>query len=96
MKSFIASCAFMGMAVLAGSAIASPLGVSGKPGATEALTTRVAIVCIRDDRGWHHMRGERRVTCRPAMPREGAKFWKWRCDGPRCGYWHRHENRWND
>jgi hypothetical protein len=42
------------------------------------------------------MRGERRVTCRPAMPREGAKFWKWRCDGPRCGYWHRHENRWHD
>jgi len=51
-------------------------------------------VCIRDDRGWHYMRGTRRVVCRPARP-QGA-FWGWKCEGPRCGWWHRNDRRWHD
>jgi hypothetical protein len=62
---------------------------------TETIATTVAtFVCSRDDRGWHYMRGSRRVTCRPAHP--GGRFWAWRCEGPRCGWWHRNERRWHD
>lgn len=39
--------------------------------------TPVAIYdCRRNDRGWHHMRGERRITRRPARPGEsGGNVW---------------------
>jgi hypothetical protein len=47
---------------------------------------------MRDERGWHYMNGQRRVICRPARPR--GNFWNWRCEGPRCGWWHRNERRW--
>jgi hypothetical protein len=61
----------------------------------EGLVTKAAtFVCERDERGWRYMRGERRVTCRPARP--SGRDWGWRCEGPRCGWWHRHERRWND
>jgi hypothetical protein len=63
--------------------------------ANESLVTKAAtFVCERDDRGWHYMRGDRRVTCRPVRP--SGRDWGWRCEGPRCGWWHRHERRWND
>ena len=91
MKSLIARCAFMGMAVLAGSTLGSPHGVSGKPRATEVLATQVAIDASAMLAS-HLLRGESPRHLPPAMPREGAKFWKWRCDGPRCGYWHRRKS----
>jgi hypothetical protein len=60
----------------------------------DSLVTKAAtFVCERDDRGWRYMRGDRRVTCRPARP--SGRDWGWRCEGPRCGWWHRHERRWH-
>jgi hypothetical protein len=95
MKAVLAASAFAILAGFAGSASAGPLGGSMDRLNGENLTTRVAtFVCSRDDRGRHYMRGSNRVTCRPARPR-GAD-WGWRCEGPRCGWWHRHNNRWHD
>lgn len=92
MKMMIATAALF--AGLATAASAGPAGLADRPVVDAGLTTKVAtMICVRDDRGWHQMRGSRRVTCRPARPR-GAE-WGWRCDGPRCGWWHRKENRWN-
>lgn len=79
---------------LATTASAAPLGARS-PVEDQALISKVATyVCTRDDRGWHYMRGNRRMVCRPARPR-GA-FWGWKCEGPRCGWWHRNERRWHD
>jgi hypothetical protein len=79
---------------LATAALAGP-APGQRPATNEALISKVAdYVCIRDERGWHHMRGTRRVVCKPVRPR-GA-FWGWRCEGPRCGWWHRNDRRWHD
>ena len=84
MRTLLAAC---GLAILwASPSAAVPL--TGNAPQTETITTTVAtFVCTRDERGWHYMRGDRRVTCRPARP-EG-RFWGWHCEGPRCGWWHR-------
>jgi hypothetical protein len=83
----------VGAGVFAAAATAAP--VSRAPLSGDQLVTPAATyVCGRDDRGWHYMRGQRRVTCRPARPR-GA-LWGWRCEGPRCGWWHRQNRRWHD
>jgi hypothetical protein len=96
MKRLLTTCAFIGFAALAGQAIAAPIGANKSVGA-EGLVSKVATyVCSRDDRGWHYMRGSHRMKCRPAIPHGGAKVWGWRCEGPRCGWWHRHDHRWND
>jgi hypothetical protein len=78
--------------------VAGPVGSPGQRPVTENIATSVATFdCRRDDRGWHYMRGERRLTCRPDRPREGAaSLWGWRCEGPRCGWWHQRERRWHD
>jgi hypothetical protein len=91
MRTLLAACGF---AILwAAPSAAVPL--TGSTPQTENITTKVAtFVCSRDEHGWHYMRGDRRVTCRPARP-EG-RFWAWHCDGPRCGWWHRNERRWYD
>jgi hypothetical protein len=90
-------CAVGALVVGAGlfsvSATAAP--VSRAPLSGDQLVTPAAtFVCTRDDRGWHYMRGQRRVTCRPVRPRGAA--WGWRCEGPRCGWWHRNNRRWHD
>jgi hypothetical protein len=79
-------------------AIAAPAGSMAHRFAAQDQVVPIATDdCRRDDRGWHYMRGERRTTCRPARPREGAaSFWGWKCDGPRCGWWHQKERRWHD
>ena len=80
---------------ISGIAMAAPM--TSAPKSDDILVTGVATyVCARDDRGWHYMRGDRRTTCRPARPSEGARFYGWRCEGPRCGWWHRNERRWHD
>ena len=63
-------------AVLVGACIsatvtaAAPIGGAIGGRSSEGLVTKTATyVCTRDDRGWHYMRGERRVTCRPVAPR---------------------------
>lgn len=96
MKAVLAAFAFAGITALATSAGAAPIGHHGL-GAEPAAATKVATyVCVRDDRGWHYMRGNRRVVCRPAVPDGGARVWGWHCEGRRCGWWHRREHRWND
>jgi hypothetical protein len=97
MKSSLISAAVLAVATLwAGTAGAAPIGNGATlaPGAEPLVSKVAAFVCVRDDRGWHYMRGERRTTCRPVRPR-GA-HWGWHCEGPRCGWWHRHERRFYD
>ena len=96
MKSHLVSAALLATATLwTGAAVAAPIGsASAAPGA-EPLVSKVAtFVCVRDDRGWHYMHGQRRVSCRPVRPKGVA--WGWHCEGPRCGWWHRHERRFYD
>jgi hypothetical protein len=97
MKPHLVSAAVLAAATLwAGTAAAAPIagGAGPAPGA-EPLVSKVAtFVCVRDDRGWHYMHGQRRVSCRPVRPR--GEHWGWRCEGPRCGWWHRHERRFYD
>jgi len=41
--------------------------------------------------GWHyHVRGDRRSCFR----RPGIRFWTWRCEGPRCDWYHSRDRRW--
>jgi hypothetical protein len=93
MKAILLSAAVLAASTLwVGTAGAAPIANNrAAPGAESLLSKIATFVCVRDDRGWHHMRGERRVTCRPARPKGAA--WGWHCDGPRCGWWHRHERR---
>jgi hypothetical protein len=91
MRTILAACAFT--ALCAASTGATQLKTTSPQ--TDSIATRVATyVCSRDERGWHYLRGDRRVTCRPARP-EG-RFWAWHCEGPRCGWWHRNDHRWHD
>ena len=99
MKTFFATLALLaGGALAVGPSLAAPVGTpSHRPAAEHLATTVATFDCRRDHRGWHYKRGERRVTCRPTRPREGAaRIWGWRCEGPRCGWWHQHERRWHD
>lgn len=65
--------------------------------AENSITPVATYHCRRHDRGWHYLRGERRVTCRSARPREGGtNLWGWKCEGPRCGWWHQKERHWHD
>jgi|KBSSwiStaDraftv2_1062776.scaffolds.fasta_scaffold1905619_2 hypothetical protein len=94
-KALLASLAFAGLVASAAAAGAGPLGSTAPAG--ESLVTNVATyVCIRDDHGWHYMRGSSRVTCRPERPKDHPQFWAWHCDGPRCGWWHKKEHRYFD
>jgi hypothetical protein len=99
MKTIYATVALLAMGVLsAGPSLAAPAGSAAHRVTSQNLAAPVATFdCRRDERGWHYLRGERRVTCRPARPTEGgAHLWGWRCEGPRCGWWHQNERRWHD
>lgn len=95
MKAMIAG-AILTLATLTGSASAAPLGgiIDTQVGGQGLVTQVATFVCRRDDRGWHYLRGKRRVTCRPARPR--GMGWGWHCEGRRCGWWHGKDHRWND
>ena len=97
MKTFYAALLVTGV-LFTVPAIAGPTGSAAHRLAAQDQVTPIASYdCRRDDRGWHYMRSERRVTCRPDRPREGAaSLWGWRCEGPRCGWWHQRERRWHD
>jgi opacity protein-like surface antigen len=48
--------------------------------------------CQLGPRGWHYhtSRGDR-IVCNP---RPAGSFYGWRCEGPRCGWWHGTLRRW--
>lgn len=90
-----------GLLCLAGAA-ASLMALSGTANALTALQpvagepAMIQIAdrhCDRDDRGWHTMRGDHRMSCRPSRP---SRDWIWHIEGGRSGWWHRREHRWND
>ena len=94
-KTLLASFVVAALATCAVSANAAPIGAD--QARSGGWITKVAIgECRRDERGWHRMRGERRENCRPARPAEGGKMWGWKCEGPRCGWWHSKEKHWHD
>jgi hypothetical protein len=67
---------------------------ANRPAGHEPSFTKVVnVVCIRDDRGWHRMHHNRRVTCRPVRP---SREWGWHTEGGRSGWWHQKERRWHD
>ena len=89
----ILSMAGAAASILALSASANAM-TTARPGITDPSYTKVATyVCIRDDRGWHYMRGDRRNTCRPVRP---SREWGWHTEGGRSGWWHMKEHRWHD
>ena len=94
MKASYATIASFAFAIFSATAVMAapraPMPVATDEGSISKAAT---FVCQRDDRGWHYMRGDRRVTCRPVRP--SGRDWGWRCEGPRCGWWHRHEKRWH-
>ena len=95
-KTLLASFVVAALATCAGSANAAPTGAPNEA-TSGGWITKVAIgECRRDERGWHRMRGERRENCRPTRPAESGKMWGWKCEGPRCGWWHSKERRWHD
>jgi len=96
MKTRLLGAAVLAAATLwAGTAGAGLIGAGTRAPEAEPLLSKVAtFVCARDDRGWHYMHGSRRVTCRPVRPH--GVHWAWHCEGPRCGWWHRHEHRFHD
>ena len=50
--------------------------------------------CRSGPNGWHyHTRRGVRVACRPARP--GFRYWTWRSEGNRSGWWHSRDRRWN-
>lgn len=47
--------------------------------------------CQLGEGGWHyHFRGDRRSCFR----RPGIRYWTWRCEGPRCDWFHSRDRRW--
>ena len=58
-----------------------------------SFTKVVNIVCTRDDRGWHRMNRDKRVSCRPVRP---GREYSWRSEGGRSGWWHKKNHRWHD
>jgi hypothetical protein len=94
MRSFI----LLSGAVLAlgiGTSIGSATQLRLAPRGSSEFVTKVASRnCLRDEKGWHYMDGSKRHDCKPDRP--SGKDWAWRCDGPRCGWWHAKEKRWND
>jgi hypothetical protein len=58
------------------------------------LVHNVHRACVLGQRGWHyHNRRGDRIECRPVRP--GYRYWTWRSEGGRSGWWHSRERRWN-
>ena len=90
---------FYAFAIAAAAAVGGISAASALPAARPAAQERIVsdiatFPCVRDERGWHHMRGDRRVSCRPARPH--GREWNWHNDGGRYGWWHRRDRRWHD
>jgi hypothetical protein len=96
MKTLFATA--LGLGLWATAASAAPLGAP----ATDAYTkTEPPITevrhggryCARGPAGWHfHDRYGQRVACAPPPPGPRG-YWRWRHDGPRPGWWHTRERR---
>ena len=80
---------------------AAPLGTFAK----NAITSDAPLIelvhngnghraCELGQRGWHyHNRRGDRIECRPVRP--GYRYWVWRSEGGRSGWWHSNERRWH-
>jgi hypothetical protein len=80
-----------------GAASAAPIGNLGSAPAVENGVVQVHgrhSTCELGVAGWHRSpRRGVRIACRPQRPR--GNFWIWRSEGPRHGWYHRHERRWH-
>ena len=85
--------------ILASAASAAPIGSIPRDTVTDDAplvqpVNGVHRACGRGPNGWHyHTRRGVRVACRPARP--GFRYWTWRSEGNRSGWWHSRERRWN-
>jgi hypothetical protein len=100
MKSILTAAALAAAAVLtAGTANAAPLGGLPVPVSENGLVQKihngdVHRSCELGNRGWHyHSRYRGRIECRP--PRPGFRYWTWRNEGGRQGWYHSRDRRWN-
>ncbi len=84
--------------LFASAAGAAPLGNFSKDAAPSAdplvqLVHNVHRACSVGPNGWHfHTRRGVRVACRPVRP---GRYWTWRSEGGRNGWWHSRERRWH-
>ena len=85
--------------MFASAAAAVPMGSAARDSISPdaSLVERVNGVhraCAAGPNGWHyHTRRGVRVACRPARP--GLRYWIWRSEGGRSGWWHSRDRRWN-
>lgn len=95
----LSKIAAVGAALFAMSATAASAapgaGLGSKPGVASGIIQVHGVHgrCELGPAGWHrNPRPGVRIACRPPRPR-GA-YWMWRSEGPRHGWYHRHEKRW--
>ena len=89
----VALIALIALGLATSNASATQIGVA-PPNRSELAMKVADRDCMRDEKGWHYMEKERRHACKPKRPQ--GKDWGWKCEGPRCGWWHAKEKRWND
>jgi hypothetical protein len=92
-KPFLFAGALFALGSVTSSASAMQTGVVSR-GRSELVLTVANHDCIRDERGWHYMDKDQRRDFRPMRPEGGD--WGWKCEGPRCGWWHAKEKHWHD
>lgn len=98
MKASLFAAALFSGVLLAAPVGAAPAGMAKDVGAA-APTAEIELVhgnhrsCERGPAGWHyHNRFGDRIAC---VPRPRGLFFTWRCEGERCGWWHRTYRRWH-
>lgn len=92
-KLLFVSGTFFALGAAASVVNAAPIRVSPAERA-DYVTTVAGRECVRDEKGWRYMDGNRRRDCRPLQPK--GREWSWRCEGGRCGWWHAKDKRLND
>lgn len=100
MKAIVAiASGLLATGLFASAANAAPIGsIPSNTISTDAplveLVNGVHRSCGSGPIGWHyHTRRGARVACRPVRP--GIRYWTWRSEGSRSGWWHSRERRWN-
>jgi hypothetical protein len=82
----LAVIAFAGTANAAAVNMAKDVGLNAPDTAVE-LVRHGGPTCELGRNGWHyHSRRGERIECNP---RPQGRFYGWRCEGPRCGWYHR-------
>jgi hypothetical protein len=100
-KALLLAAGIIATGLIATTANAAPLGSLASNAATVDTAPGVILVhngdhrsCELGRRGWHYNdRRGNRVECRPRRP--GFRYWEWKSEGNRTGWYHSRDRRWN-